>query len=112
MKKILSLTLAALMLTGMLSGCGERLAGTERPGETTVPGVTEDPNRILPDPREGEVRDTDGIIDEHDSGPYTSGTVNGANGSTTNGTGINGTNNGAVNGNAGNRASDGSGAKR
>lgn len=120
MKKLLSLALAALMLAGMLTGCGERLAGMDRPGETAAPTVTEDPNRILPDPRDGEVRDTDGFIDDNDSGPYTSGTTNGTDGGTANngtgntmtGNGTAGTYNGSTTSrNTGNTAT-GSNAKR
>lgn len=63
---LLALTLA---FSTMLAGCGE-MRGTDadhtRPAETPAPTVL--PETVVPDPADGEIRDSDGIITDGDSG--------------------------------------------
>ena len=63
---ILALTLA---FSTLLAGCGE-MGGTNRdknaPAKT--PQATILPETMMPDPADGEVRDSDGIITDNDSG--------------------------------------------
>ena len=54
----------SLLLTALLSGCGD-IRGSN--GRTDLPTASPE-HTILPDPEDGEVRDSDGIITEDDSG--------------------------------------------
>ena len=76
MKQTAIFVLTAVLALGLLAGCGElrddRAPSTALPGATeTLPGGMTGDERILPDPKDGEVRDTDGIIDDDDSGAVT-----------------------------------------
>ena len=84
MKQTWMLLLSFALVVGLLCGCGEM-----RSDRVTAPDVTAAPETILPDVRDGEVRDTDGYIDDHDTGTTddtTNGLTNGMPGGTTNGT--------------------------
>ena len=87
---VLALTLAFSVL---LAGCGETRGTDDR---TTAPSATPQqtmiPDTTMPDPRDGEVRDRDGIITDGDTGGDTALPGNGVNSGT-----ASGGNNGASN---------------
>ncbi len=60
---ICALTLA---FSTLLAGCGEMRDDKTPPAET--PQATILPETMMPDPADGEVRDSDGIITDDDSG--------------------------------------------
>ena len=73
MKQVLVLIVVAAVLTVLLGGCGAmRDNGQNRPTETyPMTGSTLLPGEVMPDPRDGEVTDTDGIIGDADAGART-----------------------------------------
>ena len=95
MKKtmVVILALSALALS-MLTGCGETGSagnnGTNVPENTGIlPGVDElMPEVTTPQPEDGNVNDTDGVITDNDNGPLVEVPDDGA---TANGNGVNGT---------------------
>jgi len=73
MKQVLVLIVVAAVLTVLLGGCGAmRDNGLNQPMETyPMTGSTLMPGEVMPDPRDGEVTDTDGIIGDADYGART-----------------------------------------
>lgn len=73
MKQVLVLIVVAAVLTVLLGGCGAmRDNGLNQPMETDpMTGSTLMPGEVMPDPRDGEVTDTDGIIGDADYGART-----------------------------------------
>ena len=70
MKKAMIYILAfTLAFSALLSGCGEiRGRGGDKTAPTETPEATILPETMMPDPADGEVRDSDGIITDGDSG--------------------------------------------
>ena len=73
MKQVLVLIVVAAVLTVLLGGCGAmRDNGQNRPAETyPMTGSTLLTGEVMPDPRDGEVTDSDGIIGNADAGART-----------------------------------------
>ena len=73
MKQVLILIVVAAVLTVLLGGCGAmRDNGRNRPAETyPMTGSTLLPGEVMPDPRDGEVTDSDGIIGNADNEAHT-----------------------------------------
>ena len=63
---ILALTLA---FSTLLAGCGEmRGTNNDKTPPSETPETTVLPETMMPDPADGEIRDSDGIITDGDSG--------------------------------------------
>ena len=62
---ILALTLA---FSALLTGCGEIRGRDDKTAPAETPEATILPETMMPDPADGEVRDSDGIITDDDSG--------------------------------------------
>lgn len=73
MKQVLVLIVVAAVLTVLLGGCGAmRDNGLNEPLETyPMTGNTLRPGEVMPNPQDGEVTDTDGIIGDADKGART-----------------------------------------
>ena len=73
MKRAMVYLLAfTLAFSTMLAGCGE-MGGTDTARPTPTPEVTVLPETAMPDPADGEVRDSDGIITDGDTGAVNGG---------------------------------------
>lgn len=78
MKKTMVWTLAlAVLCAALLTGCGE-MAGDGNGNNTPASPSDGAPETMLPDVNDGLVDDTDGIINDDDTGWEDNGTVGGA----------------------------------